>query len=195
MDRQPKLEIIDGRRKRSERSRAAIITATLSLIDEGNYAPTAKQIAEEAGVGLRSFFRHFDDMEALMDTLDAHIRSYYEPLFDRPCHGGTLEERIENIVNDRSDAYERLKKMMMTTQAQLWRSKAVQKNYARNQKGLRRHLEKWLPETGRLPNADCEAVHAAASFETWHRLRLHQKLNISDARAAMTAMLSRLMGA
>ena len=60
----PQIESIDGRRKRSARSRAAIITATLTLLENGNLSPTAKQIAEEAGVGLRSFFRHFEDMDA-----------------------------------------------------------------------------------------------------------------------------------
>lgn len=193
MSRQPELKIIDGRRKRSERSRAAIITATLNLIDNGNFAPTARQISEEAGIGLRSFFRHFDDMEALMDTIDQHMRGYYEPLFVRPFKDGTLEERVEDIVIDRSEAYERLKKIMMTSQAQLWRSEVVQKNYARNQKGLRKHLEKWLPELKSQNPANREAAHAAASFENWHRLRQHQKLNISDARMAMMVAIKSLL--
>ena len=38
------------------RSCAAIITATLTLLENGNLSPTAKQIAEEAGVGLQVFF-------------------------------------------------------------------------------------------------------------------------------------------
>ncbi|HAT08729.1 MAG TPA: hypothetical protein DCS39_05695 [Rhodobiaceae bacterium] len=193
MSNQPELKIVDGRRKRSERSRAAIITATLNLIDNGNFAPTARQIAEEAGIGLRSFFRHFDDMEALMDTIDQHMRGYYEPLFVRPFKDGTLEERIEDIVIDRSEAYERLKKLMMTSQAQLWRSEVVQKNYARNQKGLRKHLEKWLPELKSQNPANCEAAHAAASFENWHRLRQHQGLNLSDARMAVIVAITSLL--
>ena len=65
MDKQARIESIDGRRERSARSRAAIITATLTLLDNGNLSPTAKQISVEAGVGLRSFFRHFEDMDAL----------------------------------------------------------------------------------------------------------------------------------
>ena len=193
MSNQPELKIIDGRRRRSERSRDAIITATLNLIDNGNFAPTARQIAEEAGIGLRSFFRHFDDMEALMDTIDQHMRGYYEPLFVRPFKDGTLEERIEDIVIDRSEAYERLKKLMMTSQAQLWRSEVVQKNYARNQKGLRKHLEKWLPELKSQNPANREAAHAAASFENWHRLRQHQGLNLSDARMAMIVAITSLL--
>ena len=193
MSKQRELKIIDGRRMRSERSRAAIITATLNLIDNGNFVPTARQIAEEAGIGLRSFFRHFDDMEALMDTIDQHMRGYYEPLFVRPFKDGTLEERIEDIVIDRSEAYERLKKLMMTSQAQLWRSEVMQKNYARNQKGLRKHLEKWLPELKSQNPANREAAHAAASFENWHRLRQHQGLNLSDARMAMIVGITSLL--
>ena len=33
--------------------------AALELIEDGNYAPTAKQISARAGVGIRSFFRQF----------------------------------------------------------------------------------------------------------------------------------------
>jgi AcrR family transcriptional regulator len=187
------LIVVDGRRQRSERSRSAIITATLSLIDNGNFAPTARQIAEEAGVGLRSFFRHFDDMDALMDMIDQQMRAFYEPLFNRPIESTSLAHRIEDVVADRSEAYERMKKMIMAGRAQLWRSKSVQKNYARNQVSLREHLEKWLPELKNLPAAHCEAAHALASFETWHRLRQHQNMNISDAREAIMVTLTQLI--
>lgn len=191
--READLEIVDGRRQRSERSRAAIITATLNLLEDGDFAPTAKKIAEEAGVGLRSFFRHFEDMDALFEAVDQHIRHHYETLFDRPYRDDCLETRIADIVTDRSEAYERLKKMMLSTQAQLWRSQTLQKNYARNQKNLRNHLEKWVPELKAVQTANRESVHAAASFEMWHRLRHHQKLNITDARASVIAMLTGLI--
>jgi AcrR family transcriptional regulator len=193
MSEKPNLKIIDGRRQRSERSRAAIITATLSLINGGNLAPTARQIAEEAGIGLRSFFRHFEDMDALLDAVDAHIRQYYEPLFSQPLADGPLEVRLENVVIARTEAYEHLKILMLTSHAQLWRSDALRKNYARNQKNLRKHLETCLPEIMHLPVAQSEAAHAMASFELWHRLREHQKLNITDARMAMIETLTRLL--
>lgn len=194
MSKQADLTVIDGRRKRSERSRAAIITATLNLIDNGNYAPTTREIAEEAGIGLRSFFRHFDDMEALMDTIDLQMREYYEPLFDRPVEQGPLEQRIEDVVISFSAAFERLKNFMLVSQALLWRSETLQKNYARNQKALRKQLEKSLPELHELDAANREAAHAISSFETWHRLRRHQNLNISDARDAVIVALTKIAG-
>lgn len=184
---------IDGRRQRSERSRAAIITATLNLLDGGNLTPTAKQIAEEAGVGLRSFFRHFEDMDSLLNAIDGHIRQYYERMFDQPIFDGSVEDRMSDFILHRTEAYERLKKLMLSTQAQLWRSEAMQENYGRNQEALRRHFEKYLPELKSLSSDKREAAHAAASFEVWHRLRHHQKLNLSEAREAVFSILRGLL--
>jgi AcrR family transcriptional regulator len=63
MSESVKTELVDGRRARSERSKQAIIEASLALMEEGNLIPTAQQISNRAGVGMRSFFRHFEDME------------------------------------------------------------------------------------------------------------------------------------
>ena len=55
MSESVKPEAADGRRARSERSKQAIIDATLALMEEGNLIPTAQQISDKAGVGIRSF--------------------------------------------------------------------------------------------------------------------------------------------
>ena len=189
MNEEAKIESIDGRRKRSARSRAAIITATLTLLEDGNLSPTAKQIAEEAGVGLRSFFRHFEDMDALLDAVDQQARQHYEHLFLLPRPDGDIEARLSDYIDVLSNAFERLKRPMLSTQFHMWQSKALQNNWARNQRRLRKHLEKWVPELQALPDARREAVHAAASFDLWHRLRHHQSLSISEAREAMLALM------
>ncbi|MDH4042395.1 MAG: TetR/AcrR family transcriptional regulator, partial [Gammaproteobacteria bacterium] len=55
----------DGRLLRTERSRQLIIDALHDLINEGVLQPTAQTVAERAGVGIRTVFRHFADMETL----------------------------------------------------------------------------------------------------------------------------------
>ena len=167
------IESIDGRRKRSARSRAAIITATLTLLENDNLSPTAKQIAEEAGVGLRSFFRHFDDMHALLEAVDQQARQHYERLFLLPKPDGDIETRLSDYIDVLSHAFELLKRPMRSTQLHMWQSRALQNNWARNQRRLRKHLEKWVPELKTLPDARREAAHAAASFDIWQQLRSH----------------------
>ena len=176
MSESVKPEVVDGRRARSERSKQAIIDATLTLMEEGNLIPTAQQISDKAGVGIRSFFRHFEDMETLFATIDEQTRESTEALFLGGDRDGTLEERILHAIERYGEGYEKQSNKILSTSAQLWRSETLRKNYARYQRGLRKDLDDWLPELKQLTRNKREAVDAIASFEMWHRLRYHQGL-------------------
>ena len=185
---------VDGRRQRGERTRQAIIEAALSLQEEGVLVPTAQQISDRAGVLIRSFFRHFEDMETLFKAADDQLRDSYEALFIGGDRDGFLEERINRAVERRSAAFEKLKNIFLGTKAQLWRYEMLRKNYARNQRGLRKDLEAWLPELTGLPEVECESIHAIASFEMWNRLRSEQGLSetasISVVKSTLISLLS-----
>ena len=75
-------EAVDGRRLRSERSVRAIIEAALALQAEGMLVPTAQQISDRAGVGIRSFFRHFEDMESLSLICEILSMQNYEDVIN-----------------------------------------------------------------------------------------------------------------
>jgi len=168
---------VDGRRLRSERSRLAFVDAVLVLQEEGVLVPTAQQIADRAGVGIRSFFRHFEDMESLFKAIDDHIRDSYEALFISGDRSGTLEERIDAMVKRRADAFESVTNITQGTRAQLWRYQTLRDNYARNQRGLRKDLDNLLPELHSLPDETRQSIDAITSFEMWDRLRSHQGLS------------------
>ena len=167
----------DGRRQRSERSQTAIIEAALSLMDEGTRVPTAQQIADRAGVGIRSFFRHFADMDSLFLAADDMLLSSYEALFEVDDRTGALASRVARAVDLYGNAFDKLRPIILCTQAQLWRSPKLRENYAWHQKRLRKELELWLPEVSAMPKDLREALHAVASFDMWHRLREHQGLS------------------
>lgn len=184
---------LDGRRLRSERSRSAIIEAAMALQEEGVLVPTAQQISERAGVGIRSFFRHFEDMEALFQAADDSIRESYESLFLGGDRDGSTQQRIEQAVERHADAYDRIRNLVLGTHAQLWRYEVLRKNYARNQRGLRKDLNDWLPELQSLSRQQREAVDAIASFEMWHRLREHQGLSKKASIEIITALMKSLI--
>ncbi len=187
------VEAVDGRRLRSERSRLAIIEAALSLQEEGVLVPTAQQISDRAGVGIRSFFRHFEDMETLFEAADEYIRGSYESLFLGGDRNGTLEERIDHAVERHADAYESVSNIVLGTHAQLWRYETLRKNYARNQRGLRKDLDDWLPELNTIPRDTREAIDAIASFEMWHRLRFHQGLSKKNSVSILKGLMKNLI--
>jgi AcrR family transcriptional regulator len=187
------VEKIDGRRMRSERSRTAIIQAALGFMEEGHLVPTAQLIAERAGVGIRSFFRHFPDMESLFAAVDNETRESTEALFIGGDREGSLQERILHAVERRSHGYEVESNTILSTNAQSWRYEVLRKNYARYQRGLRKDLDDWLPELQSIDAGQREAVDAIASFEMWHRLREHQGLSKKAATEIVVNLLSQLI--
>ena len=190
MSETPKLAVIDGRRQRSARSREALIKASLELIDQGLLVPTAKQIADKAGVGIRSFFRHFDDMEALFAAADAHARDNVMNLFPRGHGHGDMAERISAFLDNQAEAYERLRNIILSTQAQLWRSPTLRQSYARDQAKLRDIIVSWFPELAGQAPALIEGLDALASFDMWHRLRHHQKLGVRESKDILAALMT-----
>ena len=187
-------QVPDGRRLRSERSRQAIIDASLQLMEEGILVPTAQLISERAGVGIRSFFRHFEDMETLFATIDEQTREENEALFVGGDRDGSTEERILHAVERRADGYERRKQMILSTAAQSWRHPILCKNYARYQRGLRKDLDDWLPELKTLTAEEREMVDAVSSFENWNRLREHQGLGMKSCIRLTVQLLERICG-
>ena len=183
----------DGRRQRSERSQTAIIEAALALMDEGSLVPTAQQIADRAGVGIRSFFRHFADMDSLFLAADDMLLSSYEALFEVDDRAGSLTERVARAIDLYGNAFEKLRPIILCTQAQLWRSPKLRENYAWHQKRLRKELELWLPEVAELPKDRREAVHAVASFSMWNRLREFQGLSIKTSADIVTSLVNDLI--
>ena len=183
----------DGRRMRSERSRRAIIDATLSLMNDGILIPTAQAIAERAGVGIRSFFRHFADMDTLFSAVDEQGRDKTEARFLGGDREGTLEERIQHAIERHADAYEAESNIILSTAAQLWRSEVLRRNYAHYQRGLRHDLNDWLPELKKLSRNKREAIDAIASFEMWHRLRYHQGLSKKSTIKLLVELINELI--
>lgn len=183
----------DGRRQRSERSQTAIIEAALALMEEGTLVPTAQQIADRAGVGIRSFFRHFVDMDSLFLAADEMLLDSYEALFQVADRDGSLSTRVSRAVELYGNAFDNLMQMILCTKALLWRFPKLKENYAWHQRRLRKELELWLPEVADLPRDRREAVHAVASFEMWHRLREHQGLSYGASADIVTGMVMDLV--
>lgn len=144
---------------------------------EGNLVPTAQTISDRAEVPIRTFFRHYPDMETLFRAVDEAMKPEYERIFLETKSEGSLSERIASAVQLHAKSWEQNKAVIKSTKAQLWRYQALRDNYARINRGLRKDLDKRIPELKEV-NADTrEAIDGMASIEMWVRLRDHQKLS------------------
>ena len=116
-------------------------------------------------------------MDSLFLAADEMLLDSYEALFKVDDRSGNVSERVARVVTLYGNAFDQLSQIILCTQALLWRFPKLRENYAWHQKRLRKEFELWVPEAAQLPREQREAVHAVASFEMWHRLRVHQGLS------------------
>ena len=76
---------VDGRRVRGADNRKRIVDALLKLVEGGAVSPSAEQVAGEAGVGLRTVFRHFSDMDSLYREISERMTAEIKPIIEQPC--------------------------------------------------------------------------------------------------------------
>jgi AcrR family transcriptional regulator len=187
-------ETTDGRVLRSERSRELIAGALYELVGEGHPEPTAQQVAERAGVGIRTVFRLFSDMEALYATMNARLLAEVRPMLrGGPPEGADLGERATSLVADRAALFERVAPYLRATNLQCGRSSFLTQEHRKIVGQLRARLLRWLPKLDEAPADLVEALDQATSFEAWDRLRSDQRLGRPRARAAMQRAVTALV--
>lgn len=179
----------DGRVRRGERSGQAIVEALVGLVGEGILEPTAQQVAARAGVGIRTVFRRFSDMESLFAEMSARVQVESLPLLNGGRPGGDLTERARAMVGRRVAFFERLAPYKRSANLKRWRSPFLRAGHAQLVRGLRADLMRWLPELRRAPAGVADALDLATSFEAWDRLRTEQRLGRERAQATVERMV------
>lgn len=178
-------ELQDGRARRGERSRRQIVEALLAAVGEGVLQPTAQQVADRAGVGLRTVFRHFEDMDSLFAEMDARLRGDALPLLGAPVSTGTVAARVRALVAARAALFERIAPYKRAGNVQRWRSPFLASTHRGLVRELRAGLLRWLPELAGARPELIEALDLALSFEAWDRLRSEQRLGVERARETL----------
>ena len=170
----------DGRRARSAQSREKIKKALWDLMHEGIRIPTAQQVSDKASVGIRSVFRHFDDMEGLFNSINDNLIQSEAGTLEKSVIEGSLEDRLDAALTVRHKLFTKYKDVILFTLAQTWKYKALKENYAGLNHSLKSYLHQSLPELESLPADQQQFVEALTSFDMWHRLIRHQGMESLD---------------
>jgi AcrR family transcriptional regulator len=166
----------------------------LDLTREGSIAPSADQVALRAGVGLRSVFRHFSDMASLYGEMHDVIEAELRGAAARPFRGATWRERLLELIERRSAAFEIIAPFRRAADIRRRGSSKLQADHARLAEALRVILVRETPEALREDAARFEALDLLLSYEAWSRLRDDQGLSPRAARAALAAAVGALIG-
>ncbi|MFZ5563913.1 MAG: TetR/AcrR family transcriptional regulator [Thermodesulfobacteriota bacterium] len=179
---------------RSERSKNAIAMALLELIASGQAAPTARQIAEHAGISLRLVFHHFQDMAAVYNMMLALQFERLTPLLalDIP-ESAPFEKRLADFIDHRTTLLEFISPTRRAVLAS-GLSDAVAQGVDLCRKIKEEQVGRVFgPELSKHEKKEANrrlaALKAATSWLVWHGLRDHQGLSIEETGRVMTHMV------
>lgn len=192
-------EEADGRAARSARTRDTIVDAYLELVDGGDPRPTARRIAEQAGVSLRSVYVRFEDRDgvavAAAERQLERIAAIVEPVaLDAP-----LSERLDAFVAQRSRVSEMVAPVRRAAEqeepfsTELARLLGWARDRARDE--VASVFARELSAFDRATRARrLDALDVVAGTTTWEALRRHRGLSPAAASRVMTEMLAALLG-
>jgi len=161
------MEEIDGRRARTEKSRDAVINATIDLIQEGHRPPTAEDISQRANVSMSSLFRYFDGLQELQIATINRFFERYAAAFEIADYClGDLPTRVTNLVSSRIELYQTTEFM-----ARFVRSRAYKHETLRNGlHQLRINLTHQAASHLELDPELAQVVAVLTSFESWDQM-------------------------
>lgn len=178
----PEANATDGRVLRGERSHTRIVQALYELIREGHVDPTADQVAERAGVGTRTVFRQFEDLESLYRSLGERVQAEVLAQIDIAPPTGRLIDDLTAAIERRRRIFEHVAPFRRASRRVAHSSpflKAQELTLAKALRiGLLAILGPHLPDDA---EDVIEALDLVMSFEAWDRLRVEQKLSVKRA--------------
>jgi TetR/AcrR family transcriptional regulator of autoinduction and epiphytic fitness len=191
-------DLTDGRVRRGAENRTALVEALVSLYEQGELAPTAAQIAQRAGVAVRSVYGHFGDVETLAAEVSERQWHVHRRLMDAEPITGTLTERIDELVGRRAALFEAVAPVRRAAMLHAHRSETIAANLHRLAQRLRAQVAKtFAPELDSLGRARANQLLDAAdlllAWESWERLRTQQGCTPARARRVLSTALIRLL--
>ncbi len=179
----------DGRRERSRSSRSKIVAAMLDLVGKGEVAPSAARVAEVAGVGLRSVFRHFDDMDELYREMGGVIEAQVMPIILEPPTGASWKEKLSDIADRRAKIFETILPYRISANLKRFQSPYLMQDYRRMLRLESNTIEAYLPAVVKADIVGTHGLNVILSFQTWRLLRHDQELPFDDAKAVVRRLL------
>ncbi|MGZ8765898.1 MAG: TetR/AcrR family transcriptional regulator [Acidimicrobiia bacterium] len=190
--------VSDGRTARSQRTRDSVVEALLDLLNDGNPRPTAREIAEQANVSLRSVYVHFDDLEDLFLAAAGRHLERILPLLQSVPADGPLPDRLTAFTDRQARLLEAIAPVQLAANLQEPFSPTIAGLRVQVRRASHAELERVFgTELDRRPEPDRRrllvALELASSSNAWHVSRNLEHFDEDEARTAMRETLAALL--
>jgi len=191
--------VTDGRSARSARTRQAVVRALLDLIAAGELRPTARRVADKAGISLRSVYVHFEDLEDLF-LAAAHEQMLLVASLARSVPAdGPFEDRVVAYADQRCAILEAAAPVRRAADLQEPFSPTLSHLLDFARRAAREELSRvFEPELSVLEahvrRRRLAALDATASSSAWRVLRVANGLGVDESRQAVCEAITALLG-
>lgn len=188
-------QTVDGRSARALRTRDSVVDAVLELVSTGQPRPTAREIADAAGISVRSVYVHFDDLDDLFRAAaDRHFEQMASLL--QPVDAGLdLDQRVAASTDQRIQIHERFGAVRRAAEQWAPHSPALAEVLRQGRVVGRQDIERLFgPElTGRSDHdTTLSAITLLLGAEAWDSLR-GQGLSVTAAREVVVHSVTRML--
>jgi TetR/AcrR family transcriptional regulator of autoinduction and epiphytic fitness len=173
-----------------------VLEALLELVEEGELRPTAQEVAERAGVALRTVYHHFEDVSALRTmALRMQTDRYRETLrvVDPKL---PLDERIAQTARQYRKLFEAITPIRLATMFDQHDSPEMAEGLRQARAQRREHLAAtFSAELGRRSEEGrtlLDALDLVTSWDTWNYLRSSLGRSAPAAEKVVMLMLNDL---
>lgn len=190
---------IDGRSLRRERNRQEIVDALLQLIESGETEISAALIAQKAGLSERSIFRYFDDVDDLYRSVcDLSISKEIEFAQIDEAGAGSLDTRIENLVNQRVRIYTMNENIAPAARAFAFKNQVIKNQLVLGRKFLRNQIKtQFAAELNQFDKAQQQVViatiDALTTFENYDMMRSDQRMSVHTIKSILTEAIRKAL--
>lgn len=186
-------KVPDGRFERSRSSRAKIVAAMLSLVGDGDVQPSAAKVAETAKVGLRTVFRHFDDMDSLYREMSEVIEAKIRPTLLKPFEATDWRGRVRELAARRVAIFETILPYRISASLKRFQSTFLMQDYRRMLRLERESIEAILPEALLADAVQVNVLHVTLNFQCWRLLRHDQELSVDKAQTVFLRLVDAVL--
>ncbi len=181
---------VDSRAARKAATRSAIADALLDLLAGGRLRPTAREIASQAGISLRSVYVHFDDLEDLFCVAARRQFDRVGPLLAPVADTGPLRARAESVVHRRAQLFAQFGAIRHATELQAPFSPTLQRlvdnAHARSRQELEQVFGTELAALDPATRARTVAtIDTLSTGSSWDLMRERHGLSAEEAERTM----------
>ncbi|MBV9542529.1 MAG: TetR/AcrR family transcriptional regulator [Alphaproteobacteria bacterium] len=144
-------------------------------------------------MGLRTVFRHFENMESLYREMNEAIAGEVLPIWQKPPTGADWRENFAEMLDRRTAIFEAILPLKVAADVHRHTSPFLEAETRRLVRMQREGLLRVLPAERREDKTLVEALDLTLSFDSWRRLRRDQKLSRDTARAVVARMADILL--